>query len=88
MPRITEFYGIFIYMYFQDNKQYNAPHIHVRYAEYKASFSIETGDLLAGRLPNKQTKRVKKWIGAGRQDLEENWERSVRGEALKTINPL
>jgi hypothetical protein len=88
MPRIAEFYGIFIYMYFRDIKQHNTPHIHVRYAEYKASFSIETGQLLAGRLPAKQTKRVRDWIETRRSALKENWERALIGEKLKTINPL
>ena len=50
MPRISEFYGIFIYMYFQDVGQHHAPHVHVRYGEYKAVFAIETGERLAGRL--------------------------------------
>lgn len=88
MPRISEFYGIFIYMYFQDVKKHHAPHIHVRYAEYKASFSIETGELLAGRLGNKQTKRVQEWIAIRRTALENNWQRSLRGEPLEWIDPL
>jgi hypothetical protein len=88
MPRISEFYGIFIYMYFRDVSRHHAPHIHVRYGEYRASFSIKTGERLAGRLPNKQTKRVQDWIDARRSELEGNWQRALRGEALKSINPL
>lgn len=38
MPRISEFYGLFVYMYFymyfRDVQQHHAPHIHVRYGEY------------------------------------------------------
>ena len=88
MPRISEFFGIFIYMYFRDTRQHHAPHIHVRYGEYKASFSIETGERLAGRLGNRQTKRVQEWIAARREALEENWQRALRGESLDWIDPL
>jgi hypothetical protein len=70
MPRISEFYGIFVYMYFQDIRQHHTPHIHVRYGEYKASFSIETGERLAGRLGHAQTKRVEDWIATRRLALE------------------
>ncbi len=88
MPRISEFYGIFVYMYFRDVQQHHAPHVHVRYGEYKASFSIETGERLAGRLGNKQTRRVQDWIAARRAALEGNWQRALRGEALEWIDPL
>lgn len=88
MPRISEFYGIFIYMYFRDVHQHHAPHIHVRYGEYKASFSIETGELLAGRMGAKQSKRVQAWIAARRVALEENWSRAMHGQTLDWIDPL
>ena len=88
MPRISEFYGIFIYMYFQDVGQHHAPHVHVRYGEYKAVFAIETGEQLAGRLGGKQTRRVQDWIAARRVALEENWQRALRGETLERIDPL
>lgn len=88
MPRISEFYGIFIYLYFRDTQQHHTPHIHVRYGEYKASFSIETGELLAGRLRNTQTKRVQNWIAARRVALEANWQRALHGETLEWIDPL
>ena len=88
MPRISEFYGIFVYMYFQDTRQHHTPHVHVRHGEYKASFSIETGQRIAGRLGKTQTKRVQDWIAARHAALEENWQRALRGEALRWIDPL
>jgi hypothetical protein len=32
MPRISEFFGILIYMYWFDNQQHKLPHLHARYA--------------------------------------------------------
>lgn len=51
MPVISMFYGIIIQMFFFDNKEHHKPHIHVRYNEDRAVFAIDTGDLLAGELP-------------------------------------
>lgn len=88
MPRISEFFGIFVYMYFHDVQQHHTPHVHVRYGEYKAVFSIETGERLAGRLGPRQTKRVQNWIAARKIALEENWQRALRGDTLEWIDPL
>ena len=33
MPVISMFYGIIVSMYFLDNRQHKAPHIHVRYQD-------------------------------------------------------
>lgn len=48
MPRLSEFYGIAIYMYFADHRQ---PHFHAIYAEHEALIRIEDGVLIGGRLP-------------------------------------
>jgi hypothetical protein len=39
-------------MYFVDNKKHNCPHIHVEYAEFEASISIDEGMVLSDNLPN------------------------------------
>ena len=40
MPRLSEFYGIAIYMCFADN---NPPHFHAIYAEHEALIRIDNG---------------------------------------------
>ena len=37
MPEISRFYGIIVYMYFDDQ---NPPHFHVEYSEYDAMIEI------------------------------------------------
>lgn len=49
-------------MFFFDKEKHNLPHIHAKYAEFTASISIETGEVLAGELPGKQLKLVEAWI--------------------------
>lgn len=50
MPRISEFYGIFIYMYFTDHAP---PHFHAIYAQYEAEVEISSGRILKGHLPRR-----------------------------------
>jgi len=47
MPRISEFYGITILMFFGDH---NPPHFHVRYAGHTARVALD-GRILAGDIP-------------------------------------
>jgi hypothetical protein len=52
---ISLFYGIIISLYFFDNRQHKLPHIHVRYQEHEAVFSIPDGNLVDGEIPPEQS---------------------------------
>jgi len=88
MPTISMFYGIIIYMYFYDNRKHKKPHIHAEYGEYTAIFSIEDGELLDGKLPNKKKKMVQAWIAIHEEDLMADWKLAVKGKDLFNIDPL
>ncbi len=88
MPTISMFYGIIIYMYFFDNKKHSKPHIHAEYAEHKAVFDIESGDLLDGSLPTKKLKMVQAWIAIHEEDLKADWKLASEGKATFNIEPL
>ena len=88
MPTISMFYGIIILMYFYDNKNHNAPHIHAEYAEYEASIAIETGEVLGGSLPSKKLKLVQAWIEIHKDELLADWKLAVAGEPVYKIEPL
>ena len=51
MPVVSQFYGIIITMYYNENTKHNLPHIHTEYAEFDAIFDLE-GKLLDGKMPN------------------------------------
>ncbi|HMB90497.1 MAG TPA: DUF4160 domain-containing protein [Rhodothermales bacterium] len=87
MPRISEFFGIAIYIYYHDAQRHHGPHIHARYSEHKASFSIATGEPLGGQLPPRQERLVRRWIEKRRAELEANWQRALRDEELNWIEP-
>ena len=87
MPIISQFYGIIVSMYFNDNKQHNLPYLHVRYNQYKASYDFET-NLLSGELPVKQTKLIEAWIIIHKEELVTLWNvMEEEGKSFK-IRPL
>lgn len=43
MPELCRFYGIIVYMFFNDH---NPPHFKVSYGEFEANILIEDGGLL------------------------------------------
>lgn len=87
MPTISMFYGILVMMMFNDNTQHNLPHIHVKYQNYKAVFSLD-GDLLSGEFPLKKTRMVQVWIDLHQDELIADWELAVNGEMPYSIDPL
>jgi hypothetical protein len=59
MPRISAFYGIFIYMYW---KEHNPPHFHAIYGEYEAEVFIKPFGIRNGSLPPKELALVAEWV--------------------------
>ncbi len=85
MPRISEFFGIVIYMYYNDH---NPAHFHAEYAESEGSFTIATLEVLEGDLPRRPRALVIEWASLHREELRANWERARQGLALNVIEPL
>ena len=75
-------------MYFEIEEKHHLPHIHVRYQNKKASFSIENGNLLAGELPVRQLRMVQVWIDLHQEELLADWALAMQGEDLFRIDPL
>jgi hypothetical protein len=50
MPRISQFFGILIYMYYNDHAP---PHFHAEYGGSEALYEIETLRVYAGELPRR-----------------------------------
>ena len=88
MPRISEFFGIAIYLYYVDTNRHSAPHFHAKYGEHEATYSIPDGDLLAGSLPKRQERLVQGWCALRVQELEQAWTRAVNMEDPGKVEPL
>lgn len=85
MPRICEFLGIVIYMYFSDH---NPPHFHAIYGQYEAEILIENGNVLKGKLPIRALALVKEWTAKYQDQLVQDWDMARNHEALNRIPPL
>lgn len=85
MPRLCEFYGIAIYMYFRDHAP---PHFHAIYAGEEALVEIESGTVLRGGLPRRAQALVEEWLSLHRDELLVNWQRAQTPQPLTPIEPL
>ena len=85
MPRISEFLGIAIYMYFSEH---HPPHFHAIYGQYEAEIAIEGGEVIKGKLPVRALSLVKEWSDKYKSQLLQDWELARRHEELKLIPPL
>ena len=85
MPRLSEFYGIVVYMYWRDHAP---PHFHAIYAGEEAQILISDGSILAGSIPRRAANLVKEWAQLHHDELAANWERAQVPESLDSIEPL
>jgi len=88
MPIISMFYGIIVQLFFFDNEKHSKPHIHVRYAEFRASIDIETAEILDGEFPIHKLRLVQAWIEIHKDELMADWALAVEGNAPFKIEPL
>ncbi|MEI6155233.1 MAG: DUF4160 domain-containing protein, partial [Deltaproteobacteria bacterium] len=71
-----------------DQKQHSLPHIHVRYQEEEAVFSIPEGNLLEGTLKSNKMRLVQAWIEIHQEELMADWTLASQGETVFKIDPL
>jgi hypothetical protein len=86
MPRLSEFYGILISM-FWDEGQHGRPHFHARYGEYRASLDL-AGEIIVGELPRRQLRLVQAWTELHTDELKADWELAASEYPLNPIEPL
>ena len=84
MPSISMFFGIIIYMYFDEHVP---PHFHARYQDFKAVFSFD-GELMEGTMPQTQLKMISAWAVIHKEELIANWTLAENKEPLYKIEPL
>ena len=86
MPRISFFEGIVILM-FSNEGHHASEHFHARYAEHRASIAFDANQRSPFR-PSVQLRLVRRWASLHEAELSANWQRIVRGERVKSIDPL
>ena len=86
MPRISAFYGITIWMYWNEGA-HAQPHFHARYAGKAASVDF-AGSVIVGSLPPRALGLVAEWAGLHHDELLANWEWARREDSLERIDSL
>ncbi len=84
MPKISEFFGILIFMYYNDHAP---PHFHARYAE-QALIRISPLGILEGSLPPRAFSLVMEWAQIHQDQLMEDWSYAATNKKLHKIPPL
>lgn len=86
MPRIAQFGGMAIYVYFDDH---DPPHFHIRGQE-KTRMNILTGEYLKGDPPLSKNKErdILIWLRKNRNDIMKAWDDCRRGIMPENIPPF
>ena len=85
MPQISQFFGIVIYMYFNEHLP---SHFHAEYGEAEAVYRIDTLDVIRGKLPRRAHALVVEWATLHRTELRADWDRARQAVPLLEIEPL
>ncbi|HLG12576.1 MAG TPA: DUF4160 domain-containing protein [Dehalococcoidia bacterium] len=85
MPRISRFYGISIYMFYNEHEP---PHFHAKYSGFSAQVNIGSGQVTRGDIPRRARGLVAEWAVLHRPELLENWTLVQRRLPLKQVQPL
>jgi Domain of unknown function (DUF4160) len=87
LPRISEFFGIVIYMYWLDEQKHKMPHFHARFAGDEAVFDL-TGKCLGGNLGPRAERLIREWCSERQAELQEAWQAAATGKEIPWITPL
>jgi hypothetical protein len=85
MPKVSEFYGIQIYLY---GREHGVPHFHAKYSESEAVFAIDPLGLLQGSLPGRAFGLVMEWAANHQAELMAAWMALQNGRSPAKIEPL
>jgi len=85
MAQISRFFGIIIWMYYDDH---NPPHFHACYGKYEVEIRIKTIEILQGELPPRALGLVIEWAALHKKELMNNWEFMHNAMLPQKIAPL
>jgi hypothetical protein len=84
MPVLSRFYGIVVFMNYNDHVP---AHFHARHQDQEVLVEIETG-LVRGAMHTRALRRVLEWTDLHHAELRENWQLARQRKSLKRIDPL
>ena len=87
MPKISEFFGIAVLMYWFDTQKHKMPHFHARYGGSEAVFDL-TGNCLEGDLGLRANRLIAEWCVERQNELTQAWQCAMAGKELPWVLPL
>ena len=85
MPQISRFFGISIYMYYDEH---NPPHFHARYGSDAAAIEISRLVILEGKLPPRVLGLIIEWASQHQDELMANWNAARNDRPPQKVPPL
>jgi len=85
MPEICRFFGIIIYIFYNEHQP---SHLHAVYGEYEALVTIEGLSVLSGELPPRALGLVIELASLHQEDLKKAWNQALNHQKLDKIEPL
>jgi hypothetical protein len=84
MPELCRFFGIIIFMNFNEH---NPPHFHAKYGDFEITIEINSG-IIEGKFPKRALGLVIEWFEIHRDELMQDWELLKTSGEFKKIQPL
>ncbi len=81
MPEICRFYGIIVFMNYNEH---DPPHFHAKYQDQEVIVEIPTG-IIQGRMSRRALRMLFEWSEIYREELLQNWERARERKPLEKI---
>lgn len=85
MPRVSEFFGIAIYVYYREHMP---PHFHAVYGGDEVLIAIADLSLIRGRFAPRALGLVIEWATIHQGELIGVWTQAMAHEPLSEIEPL
>jgi hypothetical protein len=87
VPRISEFFGIVIYMYWFDQQKHKTPHFHARFAGEEAVFDL-SGRCIEGDIGARAARLVAEWCRERSAEVQAAWAAAAAGKDIPWVAPL
>jgi Domain of unknown function (DUF4160) len=87
MPRLSEFFGLIIYMYWNDIQKHKSPHFHVRYQGTECVFLL-SGELIQGQISRRAERLIQDWCVERKDELQKAWQCAIEGKEIPWVQPL
>ena len=85
MPQISRFFGIVIYMYYDDHPP---PHFHAKYGNREVQININDLSVINGSLPARALGLVIEWASQHKDEIKSNWDLVSSMNIPHRIEPL